>query len=213
MKFLLTVLLFLVPTSLLAQVAKLKISSNAAKTATIVTVDTSGSEGDRIDLTIVPPISERIEDTGGKLLYIVPNRPGKYTLIVTAYKGTTWDQATASLLVSGDGTGVIDPPPDTPTDQYGLTVASLKHMPTRTTASSRAAMSKWYNDFANEIIAKSMTNDQVFGATVAASQKKPWDEGWREHFNSLRPTMAAAKLGLPSQWATAYRDIAKGIPE
>ena len=213
MKFMLAVLLSLVPASLSAQIAKLKLSSNAAKTSTIVTVDTSGSEGDRVDLTIVPPISERIEDTGGKLLYIVPNRPGKYTIIVTAYEGTAWDQATVFLLVSGTGTGGPDPPPDNMEDRYGLTKASLKHMPERTTAGNRDAMRKWYNDFADKIVAKSMNNDQVFDDTVAASQKKPWDDGWRSHYNSLRPTMEAAKLGLPSQWATAYRDIAKGIPE
>lgn len=210
MKAILLVIIAICPAVLYGQTAELKLSANTARACTIVTVDISGSEGDRVDLSIVPPISQKITDTGGERIYIVPNLPGQYTLVLTAFKGKTWDQATATLVVTAIGD---DPAPPGPggDDRYGLTAASRKHLPANTTAASRAAMRKWYTDFADKIVSDKMNNDRVFSETLKASKLQPWTDEWRTHYNELRLIMESAKLGLPLQWAGAYRDIAKGI--
>ncbi len=197
-----------------AQVAKLKAPSTA-KTSSIVTVDLSGTEGDEVDLAIIPPIEQMVEDTGGKLIYVVPSKPGRYTIVLTAYKGAIWDQESITLVVLGksadEPVDPLEPPADDVSEFEKVSRANIPD----TDQDDIDKQAKWFNDLADSIIDDELTLAEVFvkiqKASKGSKEVKGWDNIWKNHFNALSDTFAKANLVLPKQLAAAFHDIAKGL--
>lgn len=209
MKTLLVFLMMTVPAC--GQVAKLS-APETVKAGQIAVIDTSGSVGDRFDFNVVPavPDGSLVRDEASKLLYFATARAGTYLLVLTAYEGDVWAIKYSTLTVAGDPDPFEpDEPPDD--DQYGLVAATAKDCP----AEGRDEVRKFFTGMVKRIRDDKLLSRAIDDLLHEAAED--WPDAWtgdEGHYTlAIYPLIIKAKLKTPAEWARAYADIARGIPQ